>query len=74
MARPEMRDDVNGKAASIEAYLDLEWNTSQPALVRRTNYVQSIGVYQGALESKEFYVRQFLDLRGVDLHGIGHCC
>ena len=62
----ERQDDINGKAASIEAYLDLEWNSNRPALVRWTNYVQNIRVYQGALESKEFYVRQFLDLRGAE--------
>jgi hypothetical protein len=34
--------------------------------VRWTNYVQSLGAYQGALDSKEFYVRQFLDLRDAE--------
>jgi hypothetical protein len=63
----ETNDNVNGRAASIEAYLDLEWHANRPALVRWTNYVQSLGVYQGALESKEFYVRRFLDLRGADI-------
>jgi hypothetical protein len=57
-------DNINGKAASIEAYLDLTWNVSRPAVVRWTNFVESQGVYQGALESKTHYVRQFLDLRG----------
>jgi len=59
----EMHNDINGRAASIEAYLDLEWHANRPAFVRWTNYVQSLETYQGALDSKEFYVRQFLDLR-----------
>jgi hypothetical protein len=28
--------------------------------------VQALGVYQGALDSKEFYVRNFLSLREAD--------
>jgi HEPN/Toprim N-terminal domain 1 len=62
----ETRNDINGRAASIEAYLDLNWNTNRPACVRWTNYVSSLGVYQGALESKEFHVRNYLDLRALD--------
>jgi len=62
----ETLDDINGKAASIEAYLDLNWKATRPAVVRWTNYVQGLGVYQGALDSKEFYVRSFLSLRGAD--------
>jgi HEPN/Toprim N-terminal domain 1 len=61
----ESVDDINGKAASIEAYLDFTWNTTRPAMVRWTNFVQSQNAYQGALESKTFYVRQFLELRGT---------
>jgi hypothetical protein len=60
----ESIDDINGKAASIEAYLDFKWNATRPAIVRWTNFVESQNTYQGALESKSFYVRQFLDLRG----------
>lgn len=61
----ESIDDINGKAASIEAYLDFTWNTTRPARVRWTNYVEQMNVYQGALESKDFYVREFLSLRGL---------
>jgi len=61
----ESVDDINGKAASIEAYLDFTWNTTRPARVRWTNYVEQMNVYQGALESKDFYVREFLRLRGL---------
>ena len=61
----ESIDDINGKAASIEAYLDFTWNTTRPAKVRWTNYVEQLNVYQGALESKDFYVREFLCLRGL---------
>jgi hypothetical protein len=60
----EVSDDINGRAASIEAYLDFEWNADRPAIVRWTNFVESQNAYQGALESKAFYVREFLGLRG----------
>lgn len=62
----ETHNNINGRAASIEAYLDLEWRTNKPAFVRWTNYVQSLGGYQGALDSKDFYVRHFLDLRQAE--------
>jgi len=61
----ESIDDINGRAASIEAYLDFTWNATRPAVVRWTNFVQSQNAYQGALESKSFYVREFLELRGT---------
>lgn len=61
----ESIDDINGKAASIEAYLDFTWNTTRPATVRWTNYVEPLNAYQGALESKNFYAREFLSLRGL---------
>jgi hypothetical protein len=57
-------ENINGKAASIEAYLDFTWETSRPAMVRWINFVESLNIYQGALESKTHYVRKFLDLRG----------
>jgi hypothetical protein len=47
--------DINGKAAAIECYLDV------PApRVRWKNYVEQVAVYQGALEGKERYARDFL--------------
>jgi hypothetical protein len=58
-------DNINGKAASIEAYLDFSWNTTRPAMVRWTNFVESQNAYQRSLESKTHYVREFLSLRGT---------
>ena len=59
----EAIENINGKAASIEAYLDFTWETSRPAMVRWANFVESLNIYHGALESKTHYVRKFLDLR-----------
>ena len=62
----ETVDDINGRAASIEAYLDLHWKQSRPALFRWTNYVPNLNRYQGSLEAKGAYVRDFLELRSAD--------
>ena len=54
--------DINRRAASIECYLDLEYKAPRPAEVIWTNFKKELGVYQGALESKEFYLKPFLKL------------
>ena len=51
--------DINGRAAAIECYLDI----GSEARVRWTSYEASVGVYQGALEAKERYAREFLRQR-----------
>jgi hypothetical protein len=57
-------ENVNGRAASIEAYLDLTWgNMGAPPLVRWTSYLGKTQCYQGPLVGKEDYARRFLGLR-----------
>jgi hypothetical protein len=56
-------ENVNGRAASVEAYLDLTWGNVAPALVRWTSYLENTQCYQGALVGKENYARRILDLR-----------
>lgn len=51
--------DINGRAAAIECYLDLD----QKACVRWTAYNRALGVYQGELENKTSYMRTFLQHR-----------
>jgi len=53
---------INGRAASIECYLDLRRGRSGPPAVRWTNYT-SDGSYQGSLIDKQSYARAFLGLR-----------
>ena len=48
--------DINGQAAAIECYLDLE----EGASVRWNNYNSKLGVYQGELIGKTEYVKAFL--------------
>jgi hypothetical protein len=53
--------DINGRAASIECYLDLRANGSPPPLVRWTNYKEDLSTYHGALQDKERYTKVFFD-------------
>lgn len=52
--------NINQRAAAIECYLDLEVGSYPPAKILWTNYKKSLGTYQGALEYKEFYSKEFL--------------
>lgn len=52
--------DINGRAAAIECYLDLNMPGRGPAQVVWTNYKKDRDVYQGALEFKETYTKRFL--------------
>lgn len=52
--------DINRRAAAIECYLDLDVGGYPPAKVLWTNYKKSLSAYQGALEHKESYSKEFL--------------
>lgn len=52
--------DINRRAAAIECYLDLDVGGYPPAKVLWTNYKKSLDTYQGALEFKDFYSKEFL--------------
>lgn len=53
--------DINGRAAAIECYLDLNLPSYDPARVLWSNYKRDIDVWHGALEFKESYQRHFYD-------------
>ena len=53
--------DINGRAAAIECYLDLEAEGVPPPIVRWTNFKEGVGDYQGALQKKELYSKAFHD-------------
>jgi hypothetical protein len=57
------RDDINGRAAAIECYLDLHWKANGEPTIRWTSFNQQISRYQGELIGKEAYTKRFLDLR-----------
>jgi hypothetical protein len=52
--------DINGRAAAIECYLDLNLDGLPPAKVVWTNYKKDLDLYHGALECKESYTKAFL--------------
>ncbi len=52
--------DINSRAAAIECYLDLDVGDGAPAKILWTNYKKNLGIYQGALENKEAYGKEFL--------------
>jgi hypothetical protein len=62
----ESLEDVNGKAVSIECFLDLRSGDHQPPAVRWTSFSRDIGHYQGELVNKEVYIRSFFELAGRD--------
>lgn len=51
--------DINGKAVSIECFLDLSYKANKPAIIRWTSFNKEMNQYQGSLESKDFYTSQF---------------
>ncbi len=62
----DSKEDINGRAAAIECYLDLHWKAVRNPVVRWTSYENSTGSYHGELQDKEGYVRQFLGLKRRD--------
>jgi len=60
----QRRENINGKAASIECYLDLAYQSNQDKpRVRWSSYLESVDRYQGALESKTSFTKIFLRLQ-----------
>jgi hypothetical protein len=62
--------DINGKAVSIECFLDFHWREQRPPRVRWTGYHRGSDQYQGELEGKQEYLREFLalDAANVDIY------
>lgn len=52
--------DINRRAAAIECYLDLNAGAHPPPCVLWTTFKKNLGVYQGSLENKETYGKEFL--------------
>jgi HEPN/Toprim N-terminal domain 1 len=59
--------DINGRAAAIECYLDLDLEGHPPAQVLWSNYKKDIDAWHGALEHKESYMRYFLEQTGSSM-------
>jgi hypothetical protein len=57
----QAEEDINGRAVSIELFLDLR--AEELPCVRWTAYNSSTESYQGELLRKEFYTKQFMEAR-----------
>ncbi|WP_156399061.1 HEPN/Toprim-associated domain-containing protein [Methylobacterium sp. Leaf466] len=55
-----LNSDINGRAAAIECYLDLDLPEYPTARVIWSNYKKDINMWHGALEYKETYDRHFM--------------
>lgn len=53
--------NINGRAAAIECYLDLDLPAYGSAQVLWSNYKKEVDAWHGALEFKESYQRHFYD-------------
>ena len=57
------QEEINGRAAAIECYLDLHWHADVEPCVRWTSYNNALDRYQGELINKGAYARRFMELR-----------
>lgn len=57
----EQMADINGRAAAIECYLDLDAPGLPRPLVRWTNFKEDVERYHGALQHKDEYCRKFFE-------------
>ena len=53
------QNDINGKAAAIECYLDLAFDKSSKPVVRWTAFNKKLQTYQGELVDKEAFTKGF---------------
>ena len=64
----ESFENVNGKAVSIELFLDLEHNGENKPVVRWKSYNEKLNCYQGELINKTKYVRDFKKIKTTDVN------
>jgi hypothetical protein len=53
------RENINGRAVSIEHFLDLDYDVEFDPVVRWTTYNEKANTYQGVLVNKDVYVKKF---------------
>jgi hypothetical protein len=54
-------ENINGKAVSIEMFLDLNYKREMGPMIRWSTYFDKIDRYQGALECKDCYTKLFFE-------------
>jgi hypothetical protein len=63
----EQQGNINGQAVSIECFLDLDRQSDRLPRIRWTSYDEKSHRYQGELEGKNRYLKQFLKLTQDEL-------
>ncbi|HMH18734.1 MAG TPA: HEPN/Toprim-associated domain-containing protein [Burkholderiales bacterium] len=58
--------DINGKAAAIECYLDLQRVGLPEPIVRWSSFNRDLGIYHGELQHKTQYMKDFLQMRSLE--------
>ncbi len=53
----ESLENINGSAVSIECFLDLSMSSNN--MIRWTSYNRKLNCYQGELDNKDFFVKEF---------------
>jgi hypothetical protein len=61
----DLNENINGKAVSIELFLDLNYKNSSEPFVRWVSYDSKIKQYQGVLENKEHYSKRFFTAKNI---------
>jgi hypothetical protein len=59
----EKEENINGKAVSIELFLDLKYKSKNAPKVRWISYDTKSAQYQGVLENKEQYSKKFFNAK-----------
>ncbi len=57
------RQNINGKAVSIELFLDLNYHNQKEPVVHWRNFNPKAGKYHGVLDDKEHHTKVFLNLK-----------
>jgi hypothetical protein len=64
--------DINGKAAAIECYLDFDQPNLPDPIVRWSGYKGDVKQYQGALQKKDKFTKDFVRWSADDLRDSGY--
>jgi hypothetical protein len=66
----QARDDINGRAVAIECFLDLNFSHKENPRVRWTTFNNRNQQYQGELENKVKYFKEFMRIEEVGSYNI----
>jgi hypothetical protein len=56
-------ENINGRAVSIEIFLDLDFQCIEQPAIRWTSFDSNLKQYQGSLQNKDQYTKKFIDAK-----------